>query len=60
MDSLWVKHSPLTPDPLTRIEKVIGQKMLDSGKIIKDYATAKGVESSTIKEPLQKLVDSTK
>jgi len=39
------------------IEKTINDKLPDSNKIIKDYATAKGVEFSTIKEPLQKLVD---
>lgn len=39
------------------IEKTINDKLPDSNKIIKDYATAKGIEFSTIKESLQKLAD---
>lgn len=42
------------------IEKVINDKLPDTSKIIKDYATAKGIEFSTIKDPLQKLADAAK
>lgn len=39
------------------IEKIINNKLPDGGKTVKDYATAKGIEFSTLKEPLQQLVD---
>ncbi len=42
------------------IEKTINDKMPDTSKSVKDYATAKGVEFSTLKEPLQKLADTLK
>lgn len=42
------------------IEKAINDKLPDSGKTIKDYATAKGIEFSSIKEPLQTIVDAAK
>ena len=42
------------------IEKIINDKIPDPGKTIKDYSSAKGLEFSTLKEPLQKLVDTVK
>jgi len=42
------------------IEKVINDKMPDSSKVVKDYTSTKGIEFSTIKDPLQKLVDAKK
>ncbi|KOA20349.1 hypothetical protein CLHOM_11680 [Clostridium homopropionicum DSM 5847] len=39
------------------IEKVINDKIPSTGKLVKDYATEKGVEFSTLKESLQSLVD---
>lgn len=42
------------------IEKALNDKMPSSGQIIKDYASAKGVEFSVIKEALQKLADTAK
>ncbi|MGE4284267.1 MAG: hypothetical protein AB7G87_11175 [Clostridia bacterium] len=42
------------------IEKIINDKIPDSAKTIRDYASTKAVEFSTLKEPLQKLVDDTK
>ena len=42
------------------IEKTINDKLPNTGKVIKEYATAKGVEFSELKDPLQKLVDSVK
>lgn len=40
------------------IEKVINDKMPSTGKLVKDYATEKGIEFSTLKGSLQNLVDS--
>lgn len=42
------------------IEKIINDKIPDPGKTIKDYSSAKGFEFSTLKEPLQNLVDTVK
>lgn len=42
------------------IEKILNDKISDTGKIIKDYATTKEIEFSSIKEPLQVLVDNIK
>lgn len=42
------------------IEKILNDKIPDNNKSVKDFAAAKGVEFSTLKEPLQKLVDSLK
>ncbi|NTV90024.1 MAG: hypothetical protein HGA22_06640, partial [Clostridiales bacterium] len=42
------------------IELILGEKMPDPDKIIKDYATSKEIEFSTLKEPLQTLADKTK
>ncbi len=42
------------------IENIINDKMPDTSRTVKDYATAKGVEFSTLKEPLQELVDKLK
>ena len=42
------------------IEKVIGDKMPDAATVIKNYATNKGLEFSTLKTPLQAEVDKTK
>lgn len=42
------------------IEKVIGDKMPAAGTVIKNYATGKGLEFSTLKTPLQAEVDKTK
>lgn len=39
------------------IEKVIDEKISDPSKAVKDYANAKAVEFSTLKNTLQKLVD---
>lgn len=39
------------------IEKAINDKLTDPKKIIKDYASSKGMEFISIKDPLQKLVD---
>lgn len=39
------------------IEKTIGSPLPDSGMIMKDYATEKGVEFSTWKDALQKIID---
>jgi len=39
------------------IEKVIAGPLPNTSQVIKDYATQKGVEFSTVKEPLQKLID---
>lgn len=40
------------------IEKIINDKIPSNGDKIKDYATSKGIEFSTLKESLQGLVDS--
>jgi hypothetical protein len=40
------------------IEKIINDKLPSNGDKIKDYATSKGIEFSTLKESLQDLVDS--
>lgn len=40
------------------IEKVINDELVDPKTIIKDYASAKGVEFSTLRVPLQELADS--
>jgi len=42
------------------IEKVIGGKMPAASTVIKNYATDKGLEFSTLKTPLQAEVDKTK
>jgi hypothetical protein len=42
------------------IEKVLGAPMGASGMTIKDFCTAKGVEFSTVKTPLQALADAKK
>lgn len=42
------------------IQEILNDEFPDSEKLIKDYASAKGLEFSTLKEPLQKLVDSVK
>jgi hypothetical protein len=42
------------------IEKVISDKMPAASTVIKNYATAKGLEFSTLKTPLQAEVDKTK
>jgi len=42
------------------IENTINDKMPDTSKTVKDYAAAKGIEFSTLKEPLQKLIDTFK
>jgi hypothetical protein len=42
------------------IEKVLGAPMGAAGMAIKDFCTAKGVEFSTVKTPLQALVDAKK
>ena len=39
------------------IEKIINDKMPDTSRTVKDFATENGVEFSTLKEPLQELVD---
>lgn len=42
------------------MEKVINGKLPNTGMLIKDYATSKNVEFSTLRDPLQKLVDAVK
>ena len=39
------------------IEKAINDKLPDSDETIKDYASSKAIEFSSLKKPLQKLVD---
>lgn len=39
------------------IENIINDKMPSTSETIKDYASAKGIEFSTIKEPLQTLIE---
>lgn len=46
--------------PKEDIEKAINDKLPDSEKTIKDYAGAKGIEFSTIKGALEKLLDEKK
>ncbi len=42
------------------IEKIINDKIPNTSEAVKDYATAKGTEFSTLKEPLQEQVDTLK
>jgi len=42
------------------IEKVIGDKMPGAATVIKNYATGKGLEFSTLKTPLQTEVNKLK
>lgn len=42
------------------IEKIIGEKIPNTGLTVRDYCTEKGIEFSTVKEELQKKIDEAK